>query len=182
MSKKTISEVVGAIVEELTPLGSEERRRVIHAVMTLLGEEVVKIPHPGAEQGGVSGAEGLNVRAKSWMRQNNLSMEQLEQTFLIQDEAVEVIATVPGNNNKEKVRNAYVLTGISQFLRTGDQRFDDSVARSLCERLGFYDRTNHAKYMKGGNEFTGSKESGWTVTIPGLKAGANLIKDIGSHG
>ena len=159
MSKKTISEVVGTIVDELTPLASDERKRVIHAAMTLLGEEAINFSRAKTEPGSIDGADRLNVRAQGWMRQNNLSMEQLEHTFLIQRESVDVIA-VPGSNNKEKICNAYILTGIANFLLTGDQRFDDGAARSLCEKLGFYDRTNHSKYMRGGNDLAGAKGTG----------------------
>jgi hypothetical protein len=104
-------------------------------------------------------------------------MEQLEHSFLIKNGSAEIIAQIPGGSNREKVRNAYVLVGIANFLRTGDQKFDDTDARSLCERFGIYDSTNHSKYMKGGNEFTGSREKGWTLTMPGLKVGANLVKE-----
>jgi hypothetical protein len=176
---KTLSEIVGTIVIELTPLGSEERKRAVHAAMTLLGEEVIKALPARVEQTEHDGAETLPSRVRTWMRQNDLSMGEIQQVFHIDNETVEIIAEIPGKNNKEKVRNAYILTGVSNFLLTGEQRFDDTTARGLCERVGIYDSTNHAKHMKDGNEFTGSRERGWTVTIPGLKVGANLVKGIG---
>jgi hypothetical protein len=179
---KTIVEAVGTIVNELTPFGSDERRRAIHAAMTLLGEEATKPPQADVAQGDGEDVETLPPRVKTWMRQNNLSMQELQQTFHIENGTIEIIAEIPGKNNKEKVRNAYILTGISNFILAGEQRFDDTAARALCERVGIYDSTNHSKYMKIGNEFTGSRERGWTVTIPGLKTGANLVKEIGNQG
>jgi hypothetical protein len=89
-----------------------------------------------------------------------------------------IAAEVPGKSNRERVRNAYVLFGISRLLATGTANFDDKLARGLCEKLGIYDRTNHMKYMKGGNEFTGSKDKGWALTAPGLKHGAALIANL----
>jgi hypothetical protein len=38
----TLAEIVGAIVLELTPLSSEERKRAVQAAMTLLGEGTVR--------------------------------------------------------------------------------------------------------------------------------------------
>ena len=176
---RTLAEIVGTIVTELTPLGPDERRRAIHAAMTLLGEEAIGAPITSVEQGRPDGTEALPPRVRTWMRQNDLSMSELEQVFHLDSGTVEIIAEIPGKSKKEKVRNAYILTGVSTFLVTGEQRFDDATARGLCERVAIYDPTNHSKYIKEGNEFTGSRERGWTVTIPGLKAGANLVKGIG---
>jgi hypothetical protein len=176
MAKKTLLDSIKTIVDELTPLGSDDRKRAIQAAMTVLGEEAIRPVQP--EPVPIPEAENLPLRVRNWMRQNDISMQQLQQVFHIENGTAEIIAEIPGRNNKEKVRNAYVLTGISNFLVAGEQRFDDVAARALCERFGLYDSTNHAKYVKGGNEFTGSRERGWTVTIPGLKAAATLIKDI----
>jgi len=90
-----------------------------------------------------------------------------------------IASDIPGKNKKEKNLNAYLLTGIGQYISTGDTSFDDKTARALCTTFACYDSTNHAVYMKGkGNELTGSKENDWKVTAPGLKKGALLVKDI----
>lgn len=176
MTNKTLLDRIKTIVDELTPLGSDDRKRAVQAAMTVLGEESIRPVQP--EPVPIPEAENLSLRVRNWMRQNDISLQQLQQVFDIESGTAEIIAEIPGRNNKEKVRNAYVLTGVSNFLVTGEQRFDDAAARTLCERFGIYDSTNHTKYVKGGNEFTGSRERGWTVTIPGLKAAAALIRDI----
>lgn len=173
----TLVEIVGAIVNELTPLNSEERKRAIQAAMTLLGESGAAEAE-SVDRRSVEGMETMPARVRSWLRQNSLSIEQVEQVFHINNNEVEIIAEIPGRNNKEKVRAAYILTGISNFLLTGEQRFDDVAARALCERVGIYDSTNHAKYMKGGNEFVGSRNAGWTLTAPGLRQGAIFISEL----
>lgn len=62
-------------------------------------------------------------------------------------------------------------------MKTGDSKFTDKAARETCKKLGCYAETNHATHMKKpGNVLSGSKESGWTVTGPGMKAAAELIK------
>ena len=178
MTKKSLTDVVRVMFDELSPFDSDERKRAVQAVMTLLGEEAIKPQQDEREIHDDGAAKGLNARVKSWMRLNSLSMGQLEQTFHIENGGIEVIATVPGKNNKEKVRNAYVLFGVAHFIMTGEQRFDDAGARELCERYGFYDPTNHAKYFKDASEFGGSKERGWILTPAGMKQGAELIASL----
>lgn len=181
MAKKSIMEIVSMIVAELEPFPSEERQRAIHASLTLLGEVGVK-----SVKGSVSDSVGddeaggdLPSRAQSWTKQNSLSREQLNQVFHWGDEGVEFIASeVPGKNNRERVRNAYVMLGIAQLLSSGVASFSDKAARALCEKLSIYDHTNHMKYMKDGNEFTGTKDKGWTLTAPGLKHGAALVIEL----
>ena len=73
----------------------------------------------------------------------------------------------------------YVLTGIARLLATGEPSFDDKAARAACKNLGCLNETNHASYIKDrGNRMTGSKETGWKLTAPGLALGAALIKEI----
>jgi hypothetical protein len=75
--------------------------------------------------------------------------------------------------------NAYVVSGISQLLLKGEPSFTDKDARTLCERSGCYDSANHSAHLKDrGNEFSGSKDKGWTLTAPGLKRAAELLKQM----
>jgi len=187
MTTKGAVEVVGKIVEELTPFPTEERLRIVRASLTLLGDEPrakgASDPVSGTGQDSPSGSApdvgALPTRAQTWMKQNQLSLEQLQQGFHMDGDTVEVIASeIPGATNREKVRNAYILTGIGRLLTTGEPKFDDKAAREICEKYGFYDPTNHSKYVKGGNELSGKKETGWILTAPGLKHGAVLIADI----
>lgn len=72
-----------------------------------------------------------------------------------------------------------MLVGIAKLLSSGDPSFDDKSARALCETSGCYDSANHAASLRDkGNEFTGTKDKGWTLTTPGLKRGAILIKEL----
>jgi hypothetical protein len=181
MNNKSTAEIVGIIVAELTPLSSEDRHRVVRASMTLLGESAAKVENSSGDIDESAGERvgSLPIRARNWLRQNGISIEQIEQIFHFDDGSVEIIAAeIPGKNNKERVRNAYILTGIRALLLAGDAKFEDQTARTLCDTHGFYDHTNHSKYVKGWNEFTGSRDKGWTLTAPGLKAAASLIKEV----
>lgn len=169
------------IVDILSPLSPDERRRVIGASLTLLGDDPSSLQSSGGFTSYRQTSEmGLPERAQLWMDQNSLSMEEVQQVFHISDGTVEVIASgMPGNNDKEKTYSAYILSGIASLLRTGNAAFDDKSARTLCKTSGCFTGGNHATHLnQKGNEFTGSKEKGWTLTAPGLKRGADLIKQL----
>jgi hypothetical protein len=184
MTEANTTAAMTKIVEILSPLSPEERRRVIGASLTLLGDtpsdSSVTGPSPQRQMGEEAGA--LPSRAQVWMNQNGLSMDDLQQVCHIADGAVEVIASeMPGKNDKEKTYSAYILIGVANLLASGSPAFDDKSARALCKTSGCFTGGNHATHLGArGNEFTGSKEKGWTLTAPGLKRGAELIKEL-SH-
>jgi hypothetical protein len=122
----------------------------------------------------------LSKQAKIWMRQNNITLDELEQVFHISTINADVIASsIPGKGGKVKSINAYVLERVSKFLISGDSSFGDKSARALCQRSGCYHMKHHVEYLKDkGNKFTGSKDSGWKLTSPRLKHGAELVKEI----
>jgi len=180
MTKNTITTVMVSIVELLTPLSTEERHRVIRASLALLGD-TPGIDSPKGDSSAEADYENaLPPRAKNWLKQNGLSLENLEETFHLNGEVFEVIASdIPGKSDKEKTYNAYILTGISRLLSIGEPNFDDKQARDLCKSLGCLNEGNHSYYMKNkGNEIAGSKEKGWTLTAPGLKQGAMLVQTL----
>jgi hypothetical protein len=170
------------VVEVLSPLSSEDRARVIRAALELLGDPQARTPPPLVSNEQISDGTELGAlppRAKSWMNQNGISAAELQQFFHVTDGQVEVIAAVPGRNKKEQTYNAYVLAGLGQLLATGTAAFTDKAARTLCEVSGCYDSANHAAHIKDkGTEFTGSKDKGWTLTAPGLKRAAELVKGL----
>jgi hypothetical protein len=184
-----ITEITAKVVKMLAPLASDERQKVIQASLTLLGEAGVgfggsdtsSLSAGGGDKGKTtSGVQGLSAKANSWVRQNGITSAQLEDVFDITAEGVAVIAsTIPGKNGKEKTINAYVIQGVARLLVSGEGSFDDKSARELCETLGCYNSPNHAVYLSAvGNVLTGSKDKGWRLTAPGLKRGAELVKEI----
>ncbi|MCC7432017.1 hypothetical protein IT412_00670 [Candidatus Peregrinibacteria bacterium] len=179
---ETVTEVAAEIVKLLTPLDSENRQRAVSAAMILVGEKSLNISQPSQQNTHYNTVNDslINNKAVAWMDQNQLTLDNLQEIFQIEPEKIEVIASdVPGKNKKEKTLNSYVLTGISKFISTGDSSFDDKLARELCTVMACYDNTNHAAYMKGkGNELAGSKDTGWKLTAPGLKKGAQIIREL----
>jgi hypothetical protein len=183
MANATPIDAVPQIVTLLTPLSPEDRRRAIRAALALLGDEATNSITSAEAQGGhhdqaVNG--NFPPRAQVWMKQNSVSTDEVQQVFHIADGTVEVIAPeIPGKSDKEKTYAAYILTGIAKLLETGNPSFDDKTARALCKSSGCYNSINHSTYLNDkGNEFTGSKDKGWTLTAPGLKRGAALVKEL----
>jgi hypothetical protein len=189
MDKKTktgpkIAEIAVKIVALLEPLSPEDRLKVINGSLTMLGETLIDgafqpAKPPGGEANKLDqNFPGLSPKGTTWAKQNGLTMTQLERVFDITPEGVSVIAAV-GKGKREQTHNAYVLMGVSLLLGSGDTTFDDKAARKLCEDLGCLDIPNHAKYLgEKGNELAGSKDAGWKVTAPGLKHGAELVKQL----
>lgn len=180
-----ITETTMQIVKLLNRLDSADRQKVIQASLTLLGEgspsfstDVKKEEHAGQKD--TASVAGMPPKASAWVRQNGLTIAQIEQVFDIEGDPVTLIAgAIPGRTPKHQTIAAYVLQGITQLLATGDPTFDDKSARKLCQDLGCYDSTNHAKYVEAlGNNITGSKDKGWKLTAPGMKKGANLVEEI----
>lgn len=180
MTATKASDIVGKVVDLLTPLSSEDRGRVISASMMLLGETA--LPVSGVDPKTPSGdGEGvtLSTKAKTWRNQNSLSDDEISQFFHSADGKCDVIVgSMPGKNKKEQTLNAYVLAGAAQLLAVGEAKFTDKEARSLCVNSGCYDQANHSSTLKvKGNLFTGTKDKGWALTAPGLKHAALLIKN-----
>lgn len=181
MAKTKTPEVLTKIISLLTPLESDERKRVISAAMTFLGETKIDFGKNGSVGGnGDEDTTNFPSKVKTWMGQNSITKDELDQVFNIEDGKAEVIASeVPGKSIKRKTLNAYILAGINSFLTSGNLSFDDKSARATCVALGCYDSTNHATNIKDkGNKIAGSKNKGWKLTAPGLKNGAELIKEI----
>jgi hypothetical protein len=180
MDKPKITETATKIVDLLEPFDSQERLRIVHGALTLLGDVFVapnQENHPAGE--GVE-ATIVSNQARIWMKQNQVSDQELQLIFHIADGKVEIVAAeIPGKDGKAKSINAYILQGLASFLNSGVAKFDDKSARALCVKYGCYSAANHAVYMKAiGNKAAGSKETGWTLTSPGLKVAAELVKGL----
>jgi hypothetical protein len=181
MTEMKTTDAVAKLVDILTPLPTDDRSRVVRAALTLLGDEVgglqtgqsMKAPEDEATQ-------GLSPRARLWVNQNGISVDELQQVFHLGGGTAEVIASeMPGKSDKERTYSAYILTGVANLLARGETSFSDKAARDLCKSAGCLNAANHSLYIRDkGNEFAGSKEKGWTLTSPGLRRGAVLVKEL----
>jgi hypothetical protein len=175
------------IIKVLTPLKSEDRRRTVDAAMLFLGE-TARAAATARHAGKVDGEQEVHgsgyvptARAEGWMTKNGVSAEELEQVFHFNDDGTFDIHDVPGESNKEKTLNTYVLTGLGKLLSSNDRSFDDEMARSFCKKIGCYDIANHnATLKRKGAELSGDKRRGYTLTSVGVKRGAVLVKELAS--
>jgi hypothetical protein len=176
--------LVTSLYDLLEPADPADRKKGIRAVLTMLGDDTAVSDQKGktSVQDDADDDEDstLNAKARSWMKRNEVTVEQLAHVFHIENETVDIIADhVLGKNQKEQAINAYLLTGVAEYLKSGEAKFTDKAGRAACQKLGCYGDTNHSTYMKKpGNILSGSKESGWALTAPGLKAGAELVKRL----
>jgi hypothetical protein len=172
-------EISGKLVGLLGPLASDDRARLIKAALILLGEQAPNTSNINPDANSAD-ASGYAPKTQIWMRKHGITAEQLSHVFHIRDGYAEVIAgAIPGGSKKVQTLNAYILTGIGRLLTTGEPAFDDKSARALCESAGCYDQPNHSRALGDkGDKLSGTKEKGWILTAPGLKHGADLIKEL----
>jgi hypothetical protein len=177
--------LVTGLYDLLLPVtDADVRKRAVKSALMMLGDDLGFVEQKQKGDGGAAAPDDggddhveFNAKARTWMRQNNVTTAQLSHAF----HGSEVIAhEIPGANKREKTLNTYILTGVGQLLQTGEARFSDDTARQGCEQHGCYDSNNHSKTInkKRGNAFTGTVKSGWQLTTPGLKIGADLVKTI----
>lgn len=182
-----LPEVVARVFSLLEPLGPEARARVIASVLSLFGEELVlagggRRDAGGHRPGALSNTEGDDVpvgkRAALWMSRHAVSAEALQELFHFSDGGVELIGHVPGKTRREQTIAAYLLVGVRELLRNDEPRFTEEQAVAVCKRAGCYDRPNHSvTRSQFGSRVAGSKDSGYSLTNPGLDAAAALINE-----
>lgn len=103
MTAKT-TEVVTKFYELMEPLSSDDRRKVISAGMTLLGDAPAS-EKASSETNGIDGT--LPSRAQTWAKQNGVSDDDLAQVFHISNGTVEIIAPeIPGKSKRSKYSTA----------------------------------------------------------------------------
>jgi hypothetical protein len=112
------------------------------------------------------------------MKQHQVAAEALQEVYDIEPGNVQIIAnSVPGDSSAEQTKNCYLLTGIRALLATDDPTFQDADAVELCQDMKCYNSPNHAKH-RAEVALTGDKKSGFKLAMPGLRAGAELIKQM----
>lgn len=186
MSKESVPSVAVKVFELLEPLDPDVRQRVVIGALAMLGDTP---PGLRAFAGSGPGQDGDTVadfgsKANRWLKRHNLTLEQLEHAFHFGDDgAVEVLeGTVPGDGMKGQSTTAYLLLGVRHLLADDEPKFTDGDAVALCKRLGCHDSSNHAATRRDlGNRVTGSKKDGFTLTTPGLREAAEIVKKMAAN-
>lgn len=180
-----VPEVAAKVYELLEPFEAVDRSRVLQGVLALFGDEtasgagtaVTSVANGGSSTAS-PGGHAKGPRAQAWLRKHALTDGQLETVFHF-DGSAELIAAPPGSTKREQTINAYLLLGAQELLANDEAKFTEAAAVALCKKLGCHDNANHAlTRTKFGNKITGSKESGYALTVPGLDAAAAAIKQL----
>ena len=176
---KAVAAAVVKLEQILRALVPEDRQRAVTAAMTLFGEPAL-IPKKQNQEEAPQPEGGISGKALAWMKKTGITREQLEHVYSIEDDVIDVIAAkMPGKSKRQQTVQAYAICGLRSFLRTGELGFTDKDARELCDRVGCYDSPNHSNYMKAlGNLVSGTKDSGWRLTNPGLSECAHIVKQL----
>ena len=180
LSDVNIPKTAAAVFDLLDPLESDDRQKVIRGALAMLGDPV----SGGASTAGVYTEDdsvdinGLGPRARKWLQKYSISSEQLEHVFHFDGGNVELLdIEVPGNSKRQQTVNSYLLVGAKQFIATDEPKFDDKSAMEYCKRNGCHDSANHATNRNAiGNRVSGSKNTGYSLSVPGLKEAADVIK------
>ncbi len=187
MSEDAALKALNAIVDALQGLESADRKRAVLGALHFLNEDWVPLPQkktsalPETNNGrGPSEADDAFPPAvQTWLDRNELTAEMVEQVFAFDNGKVNIIGDVPGKGKRDKSIAIYTLMGLGTFLHTGERLFQDEFARDACSTHSAYDQSNHAGTMREmKNVLTGDKGSGWIITMPGLKKGAAIVKEI----
>lgn len=183
----SVTEVTTALYSLLEPLASEDRAKCLRAALVLLGENAVP-EMSGASAISPAGtsavvtfdeSEGmLGPKLRRFLRQHRLMESQLHQIFHIAGETVELIANeVPGNTKKERTINCYLLVGVRNLIEGDEAKFEDKEALEYCQLTGSYDKNNHTTNRQAlSNRMSGDRRHGFSLTVPGLRAAAELIR------
>jgi hypothetical protein len=166
------------IISELKGLDPEVCRRTLRAAMVFFGDKP-GMPSPQETDTTSDNDDGTYPSGVAkWMKEYGIAADEVDRAFHFNNGTFDILH-VPGNSKRDQTLNAYILTGLGRYLTTGERGFDDPIARRVCERMGCYDQGNHSSTLKGAHpEFSGDKRKGYTLTNPGIKRGAELVKQI----
>jgi len=179
VSENALAEAATRVARELEPLEVNQRQRVIRTALMLLGDaHFADVPQPGPIQTQQPSSNSMGAPSDLLLRRLGLTSDQVEQFLHFEGENAIPIGLPGGAQSKrEQTMNTYLLAVLAAALSSTEARFSDIEARNLCVQFGCFDAPNHVRIVKAlGNKITGSKDSGWKLTSPGLAAAASLIK------
>lgn len=178
----TVAELYGI----LEPLDAADRDRALRAALVLLGDSLP--PNAAANEPRTQsldhslGPADLGPMAVRWITQNQISRSTLDDLFHVDgSEAVPIFSSVPGMSKREQTANCYLLAGVRRLIAADEAAIDDKEAVELCQQVGAYDKNNHTSNRKSlGGRVTGSRDTGFKLTVPGLREAARLVKMMAS--
>jgi len=191
---------MGTVYGALKSLDADSQRRVLDYVASKLGvtaqaktqprltEVAVDSPHSSYEEAHFepsrdvdsADVDGVSPAGKKWITRNDFDIVALGKLFSIGGDEIDLIAkAVPGKSIRERMKNVFLLKGVSSYLSTGAARFAYEDAKEACLHYKAYDSSNFAAHLKAySGEVGGTKETGFSLTNRGLSAATDLISSM----
>lgn len=170
------------LIEILETLAPEDRVRNINAALTVLGDPILATPRKSAAEQPLADSPGVGdhhpTGVSNLARQYGVPTDHVDRVFNFHADGTFAIIAVPGKSKREMTLNTYVLVGLGTFIASGQRDFTDAVAREACRAHACYDQGNHASTLKGKHPAFVAKGDDWSLTIPGIKDGIALMKEV----
>ncbi|MBT1700285.1 hypothetical protein KK083_25585 [Fulvivirgaceae bacterium PWU4] len=124
--------------------------------------------------------EGISPAGKKWIARNGIKPSALGSIFSLGIDEIDLVSkSVPGSKKAQRMRNVFLLKGVSAYLGTGAARFTHEQIKETCLHYDAWDGPNFANIFKTMSaEVSGNKESGYTLTAKGLSEATSLVKSM----
>jgi hypothetical protein len=124
--------------------------------------------------------EGISPVGRKWITRSGISQDKLMTIFSLGIDEIDLVSnTVPGGTKSQRMRNVFLLKGISSYLGTGAARFTHEQIKETCLHYNAWDGPNFANIFKTMSaDVSGGKETGYTLTPKGMSEATALIKSM----
>ena len=124
--------------------------------------------------------EGISPVGIKWVRRNKISSKELSELFSLGLDDIDFVAKkVPGETNKDRLKNVLLVKAMAGYLGNGAPRVTHEDLKTAAEQYDAYDGKNFATYMKSfSREVHGSKSTGYVLTAAGLTEARVLIEGM----
>lgn len=124
--------------------------------------------------------EGISPAGKKWITRSGINQSKLMSIFSLGIDEIDLVSkSVPGNTKSQRMRNVFLLKGLSAYLGTGAARVTHEQVKETCLHYDAWDGPNFTKILKSMTaDVSGGKDSGYTLTPKGISEATSLVKKI----
>jgi hypothetical protein len=186
---------ISAVYGALKDLNSDARSRVLNYVSSKFNittpalannfkEEtfstLTERSHEKASYADDDDFEGISPAGKKWITRSGINPSKLMSVFSLGIDEIDVVSkSVPGGKKSQRMRNVFLLKGLSAYLGTGAARFTHEQVKETCLHYDAWDGPNFSTIFKSMSpDVSGSKESGYTLTAKGISEATTLVRSM----
>ena len=127
---------------------------------------------------GGKGSTGQKVNQPIFFSNHGITNEEWVRVFHFDGTTYDIIAKdLKTKTTSQKQIRLALLLGVKANLENDEAKLSKPLLIELCQKYAAFDSSNFASHMKKGNYFL-SRGDGWILTVPGLKAAAEAIKEL----